>query len=104
MAVQQTQTLPPQFIQDLGTDLSKQILAQTGVPTVATGLTGISQQPGESAADFAARQQAAREFTTRQQSLSGLAPTVAGQDQLQKDAQDLATQGVGSFQQFLQRA
>ena len=113
MAVQQTQTLPPQFIQDLGTDLSKQILAQTGVPTVATGLAGISQQPGESAADFAARQQAAREFTTRQQSLSGLAPTVAQQDRLQGIAQTIAEQqagvgtaqqGLGAFQPFLQEA
>ena len=113
MAVQQTQTLPPQFIQDLGTDLSKQILAQTGVPTVATGLTGISQQPGESADDFAARQQAAREFTTRQQSLSGLAPTVAQQDRLQGIAQTIAEQqagvgtaqqGLGAFQPFLQEA
>ena len=41
---------------------------------VATGITGISQQPGESAEGFAARQQAARAFTTRQQSLAGLAP------------------------------
>ena len=92
MAVQQTQTLPPQFIQDLGTDLSKQILAQTGVPTVATGLAGISQQPGESDDDFAARQQAAREFTTRQQSLSGLAPTAEAQDRLQGIAQSIAEQ------------
>ena len=113
MAVQQTQTLPPQFIQDLGTDLSKQILAQTGVPTVATGLAGISQQPGESAADFAARQQAAREFTTRQQSLSGLAPTAEAQDRLQGIAQSIAEQqagvgtaqqGLGTFQPFLDRA
>jgi hypothetical protein len=109
MAITETRTLPPQFIQDLGTDLSKQILAQTGVPTVATGLAGISQQPGESADDFAARQQAAREFTTRQQSLAGLAPTVEDQDQLQKDAQKLATDaagttGLASFQPFLQTA
>ena len=104
MAVQTTQTLPPQFVQDLGTDLAKQILAQTGVPTVATGITGISQQPGESAEDFAARQQAAREFTTRQQSLSGLAPTVADQDKLQERAQELAEQGVGSYQKFLDQA
>ena len=53
---------------------------------------------------FKARQQAAREFTTRQQSLSGLAPTVAGQDALQTQAQQLATQGVGSFAPFLQQA
>ena len=104
MAVQTVQNVPAQFIQDIGQDLAKQITAQSGVPVVSTGIAGISQQPGESAADFQARQQAAREFTTRQQSLSGLAPTVAGQDALQTQAQTLATQGVGSFAPFLQQA
>jgi len=104
MAVQTTRTLPAQFIEDLGKDLAKQVTAQSGVPVVATGLAGITQQPGETPEDFQARQQAAREFTTRQQSLSGLAPTVAGQDALQTQAQQLATQGVGSFAPFLQQA
>ena len=104
MAVQTTQTLPPQFVQDLGTDLAKQITAQSGVPVIATGLAGITQQPGESADDFAARQQAAREFETRQQSLAGLAPTVAGQDALQQQAQQRALAGLGSFEPFLQTA
>ena len=104
MAIQQSQVLPAQFVQDLGQDLAKQVIAQSGVPTVSTGLAGISQHPGETADDFAARQQAAREFTTRQQSLSGLAPQVAGQDALQTQAQTLATQGVGSFAPFLQQA
>ena len=85
-------------------DLAKQVIAQSGVPVVATGLAGISQQPGETAADFQARQQAAREFTTRQQSLAGLAPQVAQQDALQTQAQTLAQQGVGSFAPFLQQA
>ena len=104
MAVQTTRTLPAQFVEDLGKDLAKQVVAQTGVPVVSTGIAGISQQPGESADDFAARQQAAREFTTRQQSLAGLAPQVAQQDALQQQAQQLATQGVGSFAPFLQQA
>ena len=104
MAVQQVQNLPAQFVQDLGQDLAKQVVAQSGVPVVSTGLAGISQQPGETAADFQARQQAAREFTTRQQSLAGLAPQVAGQDALQQQAQTLAQQGVGSFAPFLQQA
>jgi hypothetical protein len=30
MAVQETRTLPPQFIEDIGVDLSKQLVAQTG--------------------------------------------------------------------------
>ena len=104
MAIQQSQVLPAQFVQDLGQDLAKQVTAQSGVPVVSTGLAGISQQAGESAADFAARQDAARAFTTRQQSLSGLAPQVASQDALQQQAQNLATQGVGSFAPFLQQA
>ena len=104
MAVTTTRTLPAQFVEDLGKDLAKQVVAQSGVPVVSTGLAGISQQPGEDPKDFAARQQAAREFTTRQQSLAGLAPTVAGQDALQTQAQQLATQGVGSFAPFLQQA
>ena len=60
MAVQTVQNLPAQFVQDLGQDLAKQVVAQSGVPVVSTGIAGISQQPGESAEDFAARQQAAR--------------------------------------------
>jgi hypothetical protein len=104
MSTQVVQNLPAQFVQDLGQDLAKQVTAQSGVPVVSTGLAGISQQAGESATDFQARQQAAREFTTRQQSLAGLAPQVAGQDALQRQAQTLAQQGVGSFQPFLQQA
>ena len=104
MAIQETRTRPAQFIEDIGKDLATQIVAQSGVPTVATGIAGITQQPGESADDFAARQQAAREFTTRQQSLAGLAPTVAGQDALQQQAQQIAQAGIGSFQPFLDRA
>ena len=104
MAVQTTRTLPAQFVEDLGKDLATQVVAQSGVPVVATGLAGISQQPGESAADFQARQDAARAFTTRQQSLAGLAPQVAQRDALQTQAQTLAQQGVGSFQPFLNQA
>ena len=55
MAIQEPRTLPPQFIEDLGKDLATQITAASGVPTVATGIAGITQQPGESADDFAAR-------------------------------------------------
>jgi hypothetical protein len=104
MAVQTTRTLPAQFVEDLGKDLAAQVTAQSGVPVVATGLAGISQQPGESAADFAARQDAARGFTRRQESLAGLAPQVAQQDALQQQAQARAIAGLGSFEPFVQRA
>jgi hypothetical protein len=104
MAVQETRTLPAQFVEDLGTDLAKQLVAQSAVPVVSTGIAGISQQPGETPEQFAARQKAAQQFQIRQQSLSGLAPQVAGQDPLQQQAQTLATQGIGSYQPFLQAA
>ena len=104
MAVQEQRTLPAQFVEDLGVDLAKQITAQSGVPVVTTGIAGISQQPGETAEGFKARQDAARAFTTRQQSLAGLAPQIAQQDALQTQAQTLAQQGIGSFQPFLQQA
>jgi len=109
MATQVTQNLPAQFVQDLGQDLATQVVAQSGVPVVSTGIAGISRQPGETDADFAARQSAAQRFTTRQQNLSGLAPTVAGQTALQQQAQNLATgaagtTGLASFQPFLNQA
>ena len=104
MAITETRTRPPQFIEDIGVDLAKNLVASTGVPTVSVGLSQISQRPGESADDFAARQQAARAFETRQQSLAGLAPSVAAQDALQKQAASLAASGVGSYQPFINQA
>ena len=104
MTVQTTRNLPAQFVEDLGVDLSKQVVAQSGVPVVSTGLAGISQQAGESAADFKARQDAARAFTTRQQSLAGLAPQVAGLSTREQRARTLADAGIGSFQPFVTSA
>ena len=104
MAVTETRTLPPKFIEDIGVDLSKQLVASTAIPTVGTGLAGISKQAGESAADFAARQQAAKAFETRKQSLSGVATKVAGQDAAQTQAYNLAKSGVGSYQPYLNEA
>jgi hypothetical protein len=117
MSVTTTRNLPAQFVEDLGVDLAEQVVAQSGVPVVTTGLQGLgsmaqpTQQSFESAEQFkkrqelfGAQQRAALGFEQRQQALSGLAPTVAAQDALQQQAQTLATQGVGSFQPFLTRA
>jgi len=104
MATETTISRPAPFVEDIGKDLAKQAVAMTGIPVVSTGIAGISQQPGETAAGFQARQDAARAFKVRQQNLAGLAPQVAGQDKLQQQAQALAQQGLGSFQPFLQQA
>ena len=95
---------PAPFVEDIGRSLAEQTKALQNVPVVTTGITGISQQPGETAAGFKARQDAARAFTLRQQNLAGLTPEVAKQDQLQKDAQARAIAGLGSFEPFLQQA
>ena len=104
MATETTISRPAPFVEDIGKDLAKQAVAMTGVPVVSTGIAGISQQPGETAEGFKARQDAARAFTLRQQNLAGLTPQVAAQDQLQKDAQTRALAGLGSFEPFLQQA
>ena len=109
MAIQETRQLPPKFIEDLGTDLGTQLIAQSGRPTVAPGIAGLSRLPGESTEDFTKRREAAEEFDIRKQSIAGLAPTVAGQTGLQTEAQRLATQaagtsGIASFQPFLTAA
>ena len=104
MATETTISRPAPFVEDIGIDLAKQAVAFTGVPVVSGGIGSLSQQTGETAEGFKARQDAARAFTTRQQNLAGLAPQIAGQDALQQQAQTLATQGVGSYQPFLQQA
>jgi len=104
MATETTISRPAPFVEDIGKDLAEQAVAFTGVPIVSGGIGSLSQQTGETAEGYKARQDAARAFTTRQQNLAGLAPQVAGQDALQQQAQTLATQGVGSYQPFLQAA
>ena len=104
MAVTEQRTLPAPFVETLGKDLATQITAQSGIPTVATGIAGITQQPGETAEGFKARQDAARAFTTRQESLAGLAPQVAGLSQREQDARTLAQAGLGSFAPFVTAA
>ena len=122
MAVQTTRNLPAQFVEDLGKDLAEQVVAQSGVPVVTTGLAGLgsmaqpTQQSFETAEQFktrqdlfAAQQRAALGFEQRQQALAGLAPTVAGQTAQQQEALRLAetaagTTGIASFQPFLTEA
>ena len=104
MAVTEQVSRPAPFVEKLGTNLAENVLAQQGVPIVTGGLGSISQGAAESADAFKARQDAAQAFDVRKQSLAGLAPQVAGQDALQTQAQNLATQGVGSFAPFLQQA
>jgi len=104
MAVETQINRPAPFIEDIGKDLATQVVASSGIPIVTGGIGSLSQMAGETAEGFKGRQDAARAFDVRKQNLAGLAPQVAGQDPLQQQAQTLATQGVGSFQPFLNQA
>jgi len=104
MATETTISRPAKFVEDIGTDLAKQAVALTGVPVVTGGLGSLTRAAGETDAGFQARQDAARAFEVRKQNLAGLAPEVADQDRLQKEAQKRAEAGLGSFQPFLDQA
>ena len=116
MATETVINRPAPFVEDIGKKLSEQALALQNVPVVTTGIGGITRQAGETDAGFQARQDAARAFTTRQQNLAGIAPTVAGQDVLQQAAGRLGAEsagidpttgqktGLASFEPFLNRA
>ena len=101
MSVAQTQNLPAPFITELGENLADQITAQAQIPTVTSAPT---QFQGESAEDFAKRQQAFQDFQIRQQSLAGLAPGVAGLSEFERLARERAQAGLGSFSPFIQAA
>jgi hypothetical protein len=104
MATETTISRPAPFVEDIGERLAEQTLALQNVPVVTTGIGGITRQAGETDKGFKARQDAAKAFTTRQQSLAGLAPQVAGQDALQQQAQQRAIAGLGSFQPFFTKS
>jgi hypothetical protein len=117
MAVETTVTRPAPFIEELGTELGRQITAQQGIPLVAQTVAGLgaapTQRTGETAEQFKLRQDlfkrrqdAAQLFEDRQTSIGALAPQVASQDALQQRAQTIAeaqagATGLAGFQPFL---
>ena len=117
MAVETTVTKPAPFIEELGTELGRQITTQQGIPLVAQTVAGLGAAPTQRTGEtdqqfklrqdlFARRQQAAQMFEDRQTSIGALAPQVAGQDPLQQTAQSIAEQqagttGLAGFQPFL---
>jgi len=117
--VTETRTLPAEFIEALGKTYADTLTKTVGTPITTTDVSGqlvkgeldadrIAQglKP-ETDAEFAARQagakQTAREFDIRKAQMADLAPTVAGMDQLQRDAITKATgaTGLGAYQQYL---
>ena len=109
--VTETRTLPAEFIEALGKTYADTLTKTAGTPATTTDVSGSLVKgefnPAETQAEFDSRKagvtQSAREFDLRKQQMSGLAPQVAGMDQLQTDAITKATgaQGLGSYQQYL---
>ena len=88
------------FVEALGKTYAADLTRQAGLPTVTTATT---QQPGETAEQFASRQAQAQQFGITRAGMAELAPQVAAETQLQQDARGLAS-GLGSFQPFLTKA
>ena len=98
--ITETRQLPPEFIEAAQKTFLADLTRQAGLPSVTTATT---QQPGETAEQFAARQAQAQQFGITKAGMAELAPTVAPETQLQQDARGLAS-GLGSFQPFLTKA
>ena len=99
--ITETRTLPPEFIEAAQRTFLTDLATQSGMPSVTTATT---QQPGETAAQFAQRQAQAQQFGITRAGMAELAPQVAAQDPLQAAAYQQAvdpTKGLGSFQPFL---
>ena len=100
MAITEQRTLPPEYIEAAQKTFLADITRQAGIPSITTATT---QQPGETAEMFAARQAQAQQFGITKAGMTDLAPQVAPESQLQIDARGLAS-GLGSFQPFLTKA
>ena len=104
MAVTEQRILPAEYLEALGKTYAEQLTREVGQPVVTTAQT---QQPGETAAQFAQRQQAAQEYGIAKAGMAELAPQVAAQDPYQTAAYTQAvdpTKGLGAFQPYLTAA
>ena len=95
-----SRTLPPEFIEAAQKTFLADLTRQAGLPTVTTAT---AKQPGETDQQFAQRQAQAQQFQITKAGMADVAPQVAGETDLQKQARDMAS-GLGSFQPFLTKA
>ena len=98
--ISESRLLPPEFIEAAQKTFLADLTRQAGLPTVTTATT---QQPGETAEQFAARQAQAQQFGITRAGMAEVAPKVADETALQQQARDMAS-GLGSFQPFLTKA
>ena len=104
MALTEQRNLPPEFIEALGKTYAADLTRQAGIPSITTATT---QQPGETAQQFAQRQAQAQQFGITKAGMADLAPQVAAQDPYQAAAYAQAvdpTTGLGAYQPYLAKA
>jgi hypothetical protein len=102
--ITESRTLPPEFIEAAQKTFLADLTRQAGIPSITTATT---QQPGETAEQFAQRQAQAQQFGITRAGMAELAPQVAAQDPLQAAAYAQAidpTKGLGAFEPFLTKA
>jgi hypothetical protein len=98
--ITESRILPPEFIATRQEAFLTELDRQTGLPSVTTANV---KQPGETDAQFAQRKAQAQQFNITRAGMAELAPKVAGETDLQKQARGMAS-GLGSFQPFLTKA
>ena len=104
MAITETRNLPPEYIEALGKTYAADLTRQAGIPSITTAET---QQPGETAEQFAQRQAQAQQYGITKAGMADLRPQVAPQDAYQAAAYQQAadpTTGLGAYQPFLTKA
>ena len=94
--ITESRVLPPEFLEAAQRTFLTDLATQSGMPSVTTADT---KQPGETDAQFAQRKAQAQQFGITKAGMAELAPKVAGETDLQKQARDMAS-GLGSFQPF----
>ena len=72
--VTETRTLPPEFVEAAQKTYLTDLSRQAGIPSITTATT---QQPGETAEQFANRKAQAEQFGIRRAGMAELAPQVA---------------------------
>ena len=101
MAITESRTLPPEYIEALGKTYAADLSRQAGIPSITTAET---QQPGETAQQWQQRQAQAQQFGITQAGMAALKPEVAPQDAYQTAAYEQAvdpTTGLGAYQPYL---
>ena len=98
--ITETRTLPPEYVEALGKTYAADLTRQAGIPSITTATT---QQPGETAEQFAQRQAQAQQFGITKAGMAELAPQGCSTRRITTAAYTQATDPnnrIGAYQPF----